>query len=202
MKIRGAKKEDIDSVVGVHVEAFPAFFLTRLGRAFLKELYTGFLEVPGGVLLVATANERILGFAAGAVCPARFYALLRRKRGCSFLVKAIPALLRDPLPVLVKLFYALFYRGKAPAGAIGGALLSSIGVSVGATGAGIGVALLKEFEATVSSRGGNSVYLTTDATGNERTIAFYKKCGYFEECSFRYLGERRMIRFMKIMGEM
>ena len=47
-------KSDIDTVVKIHIAAFPDFFLTQLGSAFLKFYYKSVLKHKLGHLDVLT----------------------------------------------------------------------------------------------------------------------------------------------------
>lgn len=199
MKIEQATLQDLSGIVSLHVEAFPGFFLTSLGCGFLEELYRGFLTHPSGICLIARLSGGVAGFAAGTSQPDIFFRDLRRRRGAFFLAKAIPAVLVNPLPVTRKLIYAVRYRGETPVSISPGALLSSIGVSEGATGSGISGELIKAFEVEAIRRGLTSVYLTTDANNNERVNAFYRKHGYQVLDCFIQNGIRKMFRYEKIL---
>ncbi|MES3040561.1 MAG: GNAT family N-acetyltransferase [Pseudomonadota bacterium] len=198
MGFRNATAADLDSVAAVHIKAFPGFFLTRLGRGFLCELYRGFLEHPDGIFLVAIDDQGgVTGFAAGTMAPDRFFSDLRRSRGVHFLFHAIPALLCSPSLVIAKLYSAVFYRGDKPADLDGGALLSSIGVQPEMLGKSLGKELLLQFESEAFTRGAPFVYLTTDEAGNDRVNAFYSRSGYVVESRFMQGGSRAMLRYLK-----
>jgi len=198
MKIRCATLDDVQAVSEIHELAFPEFFLTSLGRKFLRELYASFLHHPSGVFLVADEAGQVEGFAVGTVSPKIFFSSIRRKRGLAFLISAIPAVLRTPRVVLRKLYMAIFYSGDRPVEFSEGALLSSIGVMPSAVGKEIGSELLECFEMEVFSRGARFVYLTTDELGNDRVNAFYHKCGYYKESRFMQDGRRPMVRYVKM----
>lgn len=199
MKIEQAALCDIVDIVNLHIEAFPGFFLTSLGRNFLGELYRGFLSHPSGICLVVRQSGILAGFVAGTSQPDIFFRNLRRRRGAFFLAKAIPAVLVNPVPVVRKLIYAMRYRGEAPIAASSGALLSSVGVRESVKGTGISGELIRAFEAEAMRRGAPSVYLTTDACGNERVTAFYRKHGYAVLDRFKQSGTREMFRYEKIL---
>ncbi len=196
MMVRKARLEDVPTVARVHVESFPGFFLTGMGRAFLCELYRGFLSQSAGILLVAEKDGCLIGFVAGALEPEDFFAKLRRRRALWFLWHALPALMRNPSLVLRKLYSALFYRGDKPAELQGGALLSSIGVLPDDAGKSLGTLLLNAFEEAAWSQQAQFVYLTTDQHDNERANRFYIKNGYRIESSFQN-GPRPMLRYLK-----
>jgi hypothetical protein len=86
MRIRRATINDVSIVAQIHTLAFPGFFLTSLGNSFLKELYSGFVNQPGGIFVVAEDKDegKIIGFAAGTTVPTVFFTELRKKRGFFF----------------------------------------------------------------------------------------------------------------------
>ncbi len=200
IEITTARPGDIPAIARLHVQAFTGFFLTSLGQAFLRELYTGFLTQPSGILIVARQQSEIIGFAAGTTAPETFFSGLRRRRWASFLLKATPAVLINPVPVVKKLVGALFYRGDAPQSSCSGALLSSIGVSPQFHGQAIGDALMAAFEKAAAKAGAESVYLTTDADSNERVNAFYRRNAYRIDCRFLQQKRRPMIRYIKALS--
>lgn len=197
MKSRFASEHDIQSIVDVHLAAFPGFFLTSLGGRFLSEMYRGFLSHSSGILLVIEEAGSVVGFAAGSSSPVVFFSDLRRRRSLFFLLWAAPSLLRDPKAVLRKLLSALFYRGDKPLSLNGGALLSSIAVRPEVSGHSLGARLLQDFEGEAFSRGVDFVYLTTDKVENDRVIKFYENNGYFVESQFHQGANRTMLRLVK-----
>ncbi|KRS21863.1 hypothetical protein AAY72_06340 [Alishewanella sp. WH16-1] len=198
MLIRAAKESDIDSVVIVHIKAFDGFFLTMLGEDFLRRLYTAFLLEKSGIFRVVTDSENnIVGFTAGTSAPDLFFSALRKKRWFSFLVAAFPGVLKHPVKVLRKLYYALFYKGDKPAELLSSALLSSIGVLPEMSGKSIGKVLLADFEQQVRLVNGSCLYLTTDKFGNESVVCFYTKAGYKVESEFTQPDGRQMLRLIK-----
>lgn len=197
MRILKAVLADIEEVAELHVQAFPGFFLTSLGVPFLKELYAGFLSHSSGIFLVAKEEGLVIGFVAGTSSPKVFFSDLRHTRCLAFVIKAIPSIFRNPLPVCRKLFYAATYKGDAPAARCSAALLSSIGTSQICRGAGVAGSLMIEFENEAMKHGAGHVFLTTDASDNDRVNAFYRKQGYEIVTSFQQNGGRDMFRYEK-----
>lgn len=197
MRILKAVQADIEDVAKLHIQVFPDFFLTSLGASFLKELYAGFLSHSSGIFLVAKEEGLIVGFVAGTSSPKVFFSDLRRGRCIAFFIKAIPSIFRNPLPVCKKLFYAATYRGDAPVANPSAALLSSIGTSHSCRGTGVAGSLMIEFESEAMKHGAGHVFLTTDASDNDRVNAFYRKQGYEIVTSFQQNGGRDMFRYEK-----
>ena len=63
--IKEMESGHIPDVIKVHLESFEGFFLSFLGPAFLRELYTSLIMDPFGNCLVAQNEDAVLGFAAG-----------------------------------------------------------------------------------------------------------------------------------------
>lgn len=201
MIIRDATEDDLPEIVAVHQKAFDGFFLTRLGPAFLKELYSAFAFRASGVLRVLCSEDgRIIGFAGGAVEPDNFFPRLKKERALAFLVRALPGLIKNPVLVFKKLWYAVFYRGEKPSSLSQAALLSSIGVTPEMAGQSLGQKLLSDFEEVVGAQGVDSLFLTTDKCGNDNVVAFYLNNGYKVESEFVQADGRKMLRFIKIFS--
>lgn len=192
-----AEQKDIAEVARLHMEVFPDFFLTSLGFSFLEELYSGFLSNQTGIFLVAKIDNIVVGFTAGSTDPKYFFSRLRRKRFIFFALKALPSVLKNPFPVCKKLLQAITYRGESCGVNTTSALLSSIGVSQHYRGTKLAEELLLEFEREVLKNGVQRVYLTTDASNNERANAFYQRLGYVAVRKFRQTRHRQMFCYQK-----
>ena len=104
------------SMADLHVSAFPGFFLTSLGKPFLRRLYAGFMKQPQGLCLVAEDAGVIVGFVVGTVDPSGFFRRLLSQQAVGFAIAAVPGLLKNPLFTARKCLGALFYRGETPGG--------------------------------------------------------------------------------------
>lgn len=184
------------TLAGLHVSAFPGFFLTSLGRPFLRLLYAGFITKPQGVCVVAREEGVIIGFAAGTTSPDSFFRHLLRRQWLSFALASVPGLLRNPLFVVRKCLGAVFYRGESPEGIDHAALLSSLAVSPLFSGKGVGRHLVAAFADKARAQGCDALYLTTDEAENEPVNQFYAKCGFTLRDTFRRPGNRIMNRWV------
>ena len=64
-KVECEQKEIIKEVVSIHLDSFKGFFLTFMGKGFLREMYRSFCEHSASGLLVAKNDDgQILGFLA------------------------------------------------------------------------------------------------------------------------------------------
>jgi ribosomal protein S18 acetylase RimI-like enzyme len=180
---RKATLVDLPSIVTLHEIAFAGFFLTMLGRPFLRELYRGFVVETDGVCWIAESEltpekPEIVGFVAGALSPRQFFRRLLMRRGFHFALAALPGIARHPLGVLPRVLSALWYRGDEPNAAPNGALLSSLGVNPSTGRRGIGRMLVCAFCDDAAARGAPAVYLTTDRDDNDAVNAFYEQLGF------------------------
>jgi len=191
------RRDHINDVVRVHMEAFPTFFLTFLGPGFLKQFYRSFTEDPKGVGFVAKDPDSgsLLGVVVGPENPTGYFKRLLKRRWYAFCLASITAVLRKP-SVVKRLFRAVFYRGATPEGPPR-SLLSSIALSPTAQGKGIGKALLAAWLEEVAQRGSTGAYLTTDAQDNEATNAFYCRTGWKLESTYTTPEGREMNRYVR-----
>ncbi len=185
----------LDQVVGVHLRAFPTFFLTFLGPRFLREFYGSFGVDPSGVGFVALGeSDNVVGVVVGPLNPAGYFQRLLRRRWWAFCLASIWAVLRNPT-VIPRLFRAVFYRGDSPPGP-DRSLLSSVAVDPGVQKQGVGRALVEAWVAEVRRRGSKGCFLTTDAVGNEAVNSFYCHLGWTLEGSFTTPRGRQMNRYV------
>lgn len=199
MNVRCLSNSDRNVVINladIHIVAFPGFFLTSLGRPFLRILYSEFIAHPQGLCLAAEEQGRVVGFAVGALNPDGFFRGLLRRQGFRFALAAVPGLFRNPLFVTRKCLGALFYRGETPGGIPEAALLSSLAASPATQSKGVGQALVRAFAEEVRRRGGKAIYLTTDEAENEKANRFYVKCGFTLMDTFKRSGNRIMNRWV------
>ena len=181
IQIRPAQTSDIAQVVQVHIQAFPGFFLTLMGTRFLRLLYSGFLNHPTGISLVACPQARpseVIGFVVGTTQPQGFFSQLLSQHWLAFAMASLWPLLKKPGLVFVKLWSALFYRGESLPDQPNAALLSSLGVKPTAQGQQIGQQLVSAFLAHAQTAGATAVYLTTDQSDNTKANHFYTKLGF------------------------
>lgn len=196
-----ARPQDVPSVVDVHVAAFPGFFLTTLGPAFLRTMYRAFLANAGGVFVVAKANQDVHGFAVGALKSAGKDRALALRYLPQFLISVIPGLARSPIKVSRRILSQFFAVGEQITIPEDAAVLRSIGIIPSARGTGVAAHLLREFERCSFLKGARSVALTTDAIDNARAIKFYQKNGYEVAQEFMQDKNRRMLLMLKTLDK-
>ena len=190
---------DVRPLANLHRRAFPQFFLSSLGEAFLVQFYRGFVKDPSAVCVVAKDSaNRLVGGVVGTIEPAGFFARMLRKRWPGFAVASLSAVLRTPA-ALPRLLAALRYRGGG--GAEGAdALLSSICVEPSQQSTGVGRQLMEEWTIRVQRHGVTGASLTTDAVDNDAVNAFYLARGWRISERFTTAQGRRMHRYTITLG--
>lgn len=188
------RAEDLDCVVDIHLTAFPGFFLTFMGRRFLREFYRGTVEDSASLALVAEGvRQDLLGFVVGHLEPEGFYRRLLLRRGWAFALASLSALCRRP-KILPRVVRALGYRGNPPEEK-GGALLASLAVAADRQSRGVGQLLVGRFLTECRNRGATYVYLTTDRDGNDLVNRFYRNNGWTLDREYRTPEGRWLNRF-------
>lgn len=197
MTIREMETRDLDAVVEVHRRAFPGFFLTRMGRPFLRAYYQAALDYAPGIALVSEdgSDRTLRGFVVGFREPQGFYALFsaRRRR---LLPAILVAVLRDP-GLAGGILRNMRRVSDQAAHPVDAAELASIGVD--GQGRGVGGELLEGFCRRAADAGLRQVVLTTDAEGNDGVRAFYERRGFVLD-GVEVRGERRLCRYVRALG--
>ena len=197
--VRSMTAADVREVVRVHMSAFPGFFLTFLGPGFLRELYRGIVADPAGVAFVTEHGGAINGFVAGTTDPSGFYSRLLKRRFLQFGIQAAIATLRRP-SAAPRLLRALGRSHEAPAATTGRAELMSLAVLPSARRGGEGGKLVESFVTRSRELGSTTVFLTTDAAGNDDVNAFYARRGFALARTFTTREGRLMNEYEKEIG--
>lgn len=175
-ELKTAEKEKINSIVDVHMDSFEGFFLTFLGKGFLRQLYRGFVEHKGSGLIIATKDSNIIGFLAYSNDISLFYKYLIKKHLIVFAFYAFQGFIRRP-GIFFRLVRALAYpnESKRDESYIE---LSSIGVSPKYSDLGVGTQLIYRLKNIVDGKSAVYIKLETDAENNDKANSFYKKNGF------------------------
>ena len=193
MIIRTAEKNDIKRVVQIHIERFPNFFLSSLGKQFLKTFYRSFLKLPGLLIVLEDENE-IRGFACGSYSNQSFYKKLLLNNIGNFTLIGITLLFSKPKSIL----RIMSNLKKSSDTEIEFAELLSIATLKNKSG--YGAKLLKAFENELNLnllKKAEKISLTTDFENNDKAIAFYKQNNYQVLDVFESYENRKMYRFIK-----
>lgn len=174
--------EFVNDIVEIHMHTFTGFFLTFLGRGFLKTLYKGFMDHSQSGVIVATENDKLIGFCAYSEDLSGFYKFLIKRKLPQFAWYAAGAFFRKP-KVLFRLLRAFTYSGESKREEAY-MELSSIGVSPEAKNKGVGSALIKKLCDITDAAKFEYIKLETDRDNNEGANHFYQKNGFVLDHSY------------------
>lgn len=197
IEIRKANISDVDSIVAIHNQAFPDFFLTTLGSRFLHLYYKCMCNCEDAITLCAEEDGEIKGFATSSYYSHGFNTMLIKKNLLKFGLMGGELLFTKPKAIL-RLVKNLDKEAEGNAVKDNGeyAELYSIAVKPGNQGSGIGKKLLIATEEDVAKHN-SKISLTTDYYNNEKTIGFYHSLGYQDYYEFVTYPDRRMYRMIK-----
>jgi len=181
--IRPMLPTDIESVVDIHLAAFAGFFLSSMGKHFLKDFYETTLLDKSSIALISLQGDEISGFAVGTVAPRGFYRRTILKNWQRFLVASIIPILNEPQTAL-RLFKRLLMTTQSNY-IDNQALLMSIAVYPSRQRSGIGKRLIQCFSTEAERRGATSISLITDKLNNDPTNQFYIRSGFI--CTNSYI---------------
>ncbi|WP_221658070.1 GNAT family N-acetyltransferase [Bacteroides salyersiae] len=197
--IHPVRKDEIDALVVIHTSAFPEFFLTQLGRRFLRLYYSSVLSHPEGILLGYYEEDRLTGFCAATINSNGFNKRLIKFHFFAFVIETFILLLTN-IKALKRLYLNLSKSDSANTDKGEYAELLSIGVDREHQGKGIGKQLLMALEEEVKQRGGRKLSLTTDCHNNKQAVSFYRSMGYRVFYDFMAYPDREMYRLIKTLS--
>lgn len=95
-EVKSEEKKIIDEIVTIHLNTFTGFFLTFMGRGFLKQMYQSYCDHEGSGLLVAEDNGKSIGFVAYSSNFSDLYKFMIKTRLVQFGWYSIGAFFRRP----------------------------------------------------------------------------------------------------------
>ena len=179
MKIRELQKSEkryIDEIVQIHLESFQGFFLTFMGKGFLKTLYKSYLQHKESGILVAHEKENIQGFIAYSTNYSGLFNFMIRTRLIPFAWYSLGAFLRKPKTFMRIL--GAFSKSDEVKEKDKYVELASIAVRKDKSGNGIGSKLISSLKEKFKSSEYSYIKLETDAENNEFANRFYQKNGF------------------------
>jgi len=210
------EKKHLSAVITIHQIAFPGYFLTELGRPFLRAMYGWYVHHHDAIAHVALADGRVIGFVTGTANGLTYRRSLIQERWLPMSGALVWRFLTRPLwslsmigrrrKDLVQAVKILSERwswavrqaaqsiGQQKAGsAIPEASLLSIAVLPEVQGCGVALALLAEFEVEARARGCVEATLSVK-DDNPRARRFYEKANWKEtSCSPNAYGSNSII---------
>lgn len=197
-KVKSNEKELINEIVTIHLNTFTGFFLTFMGRGFLKQMYQSYCDHDESGLLVAEEDGKALGFLAFSSNFSGLYKFMIKTRLIQFGWYSIGAFFRRP-STFMHIISAFLKPGEAKRKEKY-VELSSIGVDPDVKSKGIGSKLIDSLKNNVNFNKYAYINLETDAVDNEGAIHFYEKNGFVRERMFETDEGRKMYEY-RFVGE-
>ena len=165
-------KEKISEIVDIHLNTFVGFFLTDLGKGFLKNLYIGYLEDKNSGILIAVEKNKVIGFLAYSNDYSNFYKNLLKKKIVKFGFYSLISLLKHP--IYFNRIIGAFGKSEEVKKSDKYVELASIGVESSFEGKGVGTQLINQLKKITDFNKYKYISLETDAKNNEKVNSFYK----------------------------
>lgn len=191
--ISSIEKEAINDIVSIHLDTFQGFFLTFLGRGFLKLMYRSYVEYNNSGVLVAFENEKPIGFLAYSGDLSGLYKYMIKKRLVPFAWYSLCACFRKPT-VLIRLVRA-FLKPREAKRNEKYVELASIGVIPNIKSKGVGSKLIDTLKSNIDFNEYSYITLETDAVNNDGANHFYLKNGFVLEREFETKEGRKMFEY-------
>lgn len=175
-KIEASDKKTIADIVDIHMSTFTGFFLTFMGKGFLRAMYKSYCEHEKSDLLIAFDEEKPVGFLAYSGDMSGLYKYMIKKKLFLFAWYSLGAFLRKP-KIFVRLIRAFLKPGESSREE-SYVELSSIGVRPDCKTQGVGTLLMNTLKSSVDFSEYEYISLETDAENNDKVNEFYKKNGF------------------------
>ena len=190
-EIEKKDKEIIKRLVQIHMQTFRGFFLTFMGKGFLKNMYQSYCAHTKSSLLGAfDENGELVGFLAYSKDMSGLYKYMIKRKLIPFAWYSLGAFLRKP-KVFMRLIRA-FLKPSESAREENYIELSSIGVDPTVKSKGIGSQLIAKLKEKEKASGSLYIGLETDAEDNAAANAFYVKNGFVLHHTFVTKEKRKM----------
>lgn len=197
-EVKSNEKELINEIVTIHLNTFTGFFLTFMGRGFLKQMYQSYCDYDESGLLVAEEDGKALGFLAFSSNFSGLYKFMIKTRLIQFGWYSIGAFFRRP-SAFMHIISAFLKPGEVKREEKY-VELSSIGVDPNVKSKGIGSKLIDALKDNVDFDKYAYINLETDAVDNEGAIHFYEKNGFVRERMFETDEGRKMYEYRFVGG--
>lgn len=192
------EKATINEIVQIHLDTFEGFFLTFMGRGFLKCLYKCYCQHKESGLLIAVENDAPIGFLAYSGDYSGLFKFMIKKKLIPFAWYSLGAFLGKP-KVFIRLIRA-FLKSDEVKREEKYVELASIGVKPENKSKGVGTALIDELKKMVDFDRYSYISLETDAENNEPANLFYVKNGFEMTRTFETKEGRKMNEY-RFTGE-
>ena len=191
--ISNTEKNIINDIASIHLDTFQGFFLTFMGRGFLKLMYRSYVEYNHSEILVAFENEKPVGFLAYSGDLSGLYKYMIKKRLIPFAWYSVGAFFRKPT-VFMRLVRA-FLKPRESKRNEKYVELASIGVDPRVQSKGVGSRLIETLKSKIDFDEYAYITLETDAIDNDGANHFYQKNGFVRVREFETNEGRKMYEY-------
>lgn len=186
---------DIPKIVSIHLEAFPNYFLTDLGKDVLNHFYSLILKESNAISFCVRSNDMIIGFVLASTQAKGLYKRIFFRGFFNLITPLFISFLKNPL-LFKRMIISFISTYKHKIQKSRSASILSICVRPDNGGKGIGKFLIEKLENELIVQNVDSYYLTTDSDNNDLTNNFYLK-NDFRLHSIFLQGTRRMNLYIK-----
>jgi ribosomal protein S18 acetylase RimI-like enzyme len=186
---REATEADAAAAARLHADEISEGFLSFLGPGFLTHLYRRISLSPSSFLIVAEADDHVVGFIAGSCDVTALYRSFVWRDG----IRASLGVARRLVLGWRRVLETLRHGAGDGAGTGEGTELLAIAVDPSHQGRGIGKGLVDSFLSEVDRTGGSTAYVIV-ATGNSGAIDLYRRAGFVAAAEFElHAGSRSLL---------
>lgn len=175
-ELNSANKDYARTIAELHKEAFPSFFLTKLGLPFLHTLYTGYIEDEESGVIIAEYAGDLVGFIAFSKDYSGFFKGLIKNHLIKFAVCSLGAVIRHPS--FIKRILRAFKKSESVIKEEKYVELASICVAPQIRNRGIGKRMIDYLKGIVDFDIYEYINLETDAKKNDDVNKFYMENGF------------------------
>lgn len=200
-KIDKSEKSVINDIVEIHLETFKGFFLTFMGRGFLRQMYSSYCTHEMSDILVAfESNGAPVGFVAYSGNMSGLYKHMIKTRLIPFAWFSAAAFFRRPA-AFMRIVRAFLKPGESKRKE-NYVELASIGVDPAIKSKGVGSLLIDALKKEVDFSEYAYISLETDAVDNDGANHFYQKNGFVLEREYETHEGRKMNEYRYSESEM
>lgn len=186
-------KSTVKEIVDIHIATFKGFFLTFMGKGFLRKMYSSYIKHEKSDILIAYKDEKIVGFLAYSKDMSGLYKFMIKKYLLHFAWYSLGAFIRKP-KVFLRLIRAFLKPGESRREEQY-IELASIGTLPNMKGMGVGSRLIDALKEEVNFDEFAYITLETDALNNEIANHFYIKNGFTLAREFETREGRKMLEY-------
>ena len=189
------RESEVSDIVSIHLDAFPNFFLSNLGKDVLYQFYSYLIKDENTISYCLKEKDVIVGFIIVSTQARGLYARIFTRGFVNFFLPIFFSFLKNPSLIKRMIISIKSTRKHKTPNNISVSMLSICVRQLNA-GKGVGRRLVDKLEMDLIQTNIERYYLTTDADNNDLTNSFYLKNNFVLYSSFLQ-GKRRMNLYIK-----